>query len=105
MPRSPQVRYFDSRKTYFTTYKGRQIPLAVGPKDEPTGPTSLAAGTALLSRPTGPSSLPGESLVGGSARYEHEARVFTNEGCFGSKYRVRRSGSIIPGSAPGFPGR
>jgi len=37
------VRYFDSRKTYFTTYKGRQIPLAVGPKDEPTGPTYLAA--------------------------------------------------------------
>jgi integrase len=43
MPRTPQVRYFDSRKAYFTTYKGRQIPLAVGPKDEPDGPTYKAA--------------------------------------------------------------
>lgn len=32
MPRTPQVRYFDSRKTYFTTYKGHHIPLAVGPQ-------------------------------------------------------------------------
>jgi hypothetical protein len=43
MPRTPQVRYFDSRKAYFTTCKGRQVPLASGPKDEPDGPTSKAA--------------------------------------------------------------
>lgn len=43
MPRNPQVRYFDSRKAYFTTYKGRQVRLAVGPKDETDGPTYRAA--------------------------------------------------------------
>ncbi len=37
------MRYFDSRKAYFTTYKGRQVPLASGPKDEPDGPTYKAA--------------------------------------------------------------
>lgn len=39
MARTPQVRYFESRKAYFTTYKGRQVRLAIGPKDEPEGPT------------------------------------------------------------------
>jgi integrase len=43
MPRTPSVRYFDSRKAYFATYKGKQHRLACGPKDGPGGPTYLAA--------------------------------------------------------------
>jgi integrase len=43
MPRTPTVRYFDSRKAYFTTFKGKQHCLASGPKDEPDGPTYQAA--------------------------------------------------------------
>jgi integrase len=45
MPRTPTVRYFDSRKAYFTTFKGKQHCLASGPKDEPDGPTYRAAVT------------------------------------------------------------
>jgi integrase len=43
MPRAPTVRYFDSRKAYFTTFKGKQHCLACGPKDGPDGPTYRAA--------------------------------------------------------------
>lgn len=43
MPRSPSIRYFDSRKAYYTQYQGRQHLLAAGPKDEPDGPTYRAA--------------------------------------------------------------
>jgi hypothetical protein len=39
MPRTPQIRYFESRQAYYTQYQGRQHLLAVGPKDEPDGPT------------------------------------------------------------------
>ena len=39
MPRTPSIRYFDSRKAYDTQYQGRQWLLAAGPKDEPDGPT------------------------------------------------------------------
>lgn len=43
MPRSPGVRYFPTRKGYYTTFRHKQIPLAKGPDDKPTGPTFLAA--------------------------------------------------------------
>ena len=43
MPRTPSIRYFDSRKAYYTQYQGRQRLLAAGPKDEPDGPTYKAA--------------------------------------------------------------
>jgi integrase len=39
MPRTPSIRYFDSRQAYYTQYQGRQRLLAAGPKDEPDGPT------------------------------------------------------------------
>lgn len=43
MPRTPQIRYFESRRAYYTQYNKKQYPLAAGPKDEPDGPTYLAA--------------------------------------------------------------
>jgi len=49
MPRKPQVRYFESRKAYYTQYKGKQHKLADGPDDSPQGPTYLAALTAFRS--------------------------------------------------------
>jgi integrase len=39
MPRTPSIRYFESRKAYYTQYRSRQWLLAAGPKDEPDGPT------------------------------------------------------------------
>jgi integrase len=47
MPRQPSVRYFDSRKAYYCQYQGKQHLLASGLKDEPGGPTYLAALTAF----------------------------------------------------------
>ena len=38
MPRTPSIRYYESRKAYYTKYQGRQHLLAAGPKDEPDGP-------------------------------------------------------------------
>jgi hypothetical protein len=43
MPRTPSIRYFESRKAYYTQYQGTQRCLACGPKDEPDGPTYKAA--------------------------------------------------------------
>jgi integrase len=43
MPRTPSIRYFDSRRAYYTQYQGKQHCLACGPKDEPDGPTYRAA--------------------------------------------------------------
>jgi integrase len=43
MPRTPSIRYYDSRHAYYTKYHGRQHLLAAGPKDEPDGRTYLAA--------------------------------------------------------------
>jgi integrase len=39
MPRTSSIRYFPSRKAYYTQYRGRQFCLAAGPRDEPEGPT------------------------------------------------------------------
>src|SRR5262245_55656834 len=43
--RKPSVRYWPSRKGggYFATINGKQEELALGPKDDPRGPTYLAA--------------------------------------------------------------
>jgi integrase len=49
MARKPQVRYFDSRKAYYTQHRGRQHKLAEGPEDSPHGPTYLAALAAFRS--------------------------------------------------------
>src|SRR5262249_12142617 len=38
MPRTPSIRYFESREAYYCQYQGRQHLLAAGPKDEPDGP-------------------------------------------------------------------
>ena len=43
MPRRASVRYYQSRKAYYTHFEGRQIKLADGPDDAPKGPTYLAA--------------------------------------------------------------
>jgi hypothetical protein len=43
MARKSDVRYFESRNAYFTTWKGKQYKLAEGPDDKPTGPTFEAA--------------------------------------------------------------
>src|SRR5437016_2848918 len=43
MPRTPSIRYFESRQAYYTQFRGRQRLLATGPKDEPDGPTYKAA--------------------------------------------------------------
>ncbi len=43
MGRRESVRYYASRKAYFTHFEGRQIKLADGPDDAPKGPTYLAA--------------------------------------------------------------
>jgi integrase len=39
MPRTPSIRYYDSRKAYYTKFQGKQHLLAAGPKDEPDGRT------------------------------------------------------------------
>jgi site-specific recombinase XerD len=41
--RKRQIRYYDSRGGYYTTYEGKTYCLATGPKDEPIGPTFEAA--------------------------------------------------------------
>ncbi len=38
MPRTPSIRYFESRSAYYCQYHGRQHLLAAGPRDEPDGP-------------------------------------------------------------------
>jgi integrase len=38
MPRTPSIRYFESRQGYYCQYQGRQHLLAPGPRDEPNGP-------------------------------------------------------------------
>jgi len=43
MARRASVRYYQSRKAYFTHFEGQQIKLASGPDDAPKGPTYLAA--------------------------------------------------------------
>ncbi len=43
MGRKASVRYYASRKAYFTHFEGRQIKLADGPDDAPSGRTDLAA--------------------------------------------------------------
>src|SRR5581483_8335675 len=43
MARRASVRYYASRKAFFTHFEGRQIKLADGPDDAPKGPTYLAA--------------------------------------------------------------
>jgi integrase len=43
MPRTPSIRYYESRGAYYTKYHGRQYLLAAGPKDEPDGRIYLAA--------------------------------------------------------------
>jgi integrase len=43
MARRASVRYYESRKAYFTHFEGRQIKLAEGPDDAPKGKTYLAA--------------------------------------------------------------
>ena len=43
MSRKPSVRYYDSRKGYYTQIDGKQHRLADGPDDSPTGPTYLKA--------------------------------------------------------------
>jgi len=43
MPKSSEVRYYPTRKGYYTCFRNKQIPLAKGPDDRPTGPTYLAA--------------------------------------------------------------
>jgi integrase len=45
VPRTPSIRYYDSRQAYYTKYQGRQHLLAAGPKDEPDGPTYQRAVT------------------------------------------------------------
>jgi integrase len=39
MPRTPAIRYFQSRQAYYTQYQGKQRLLASGPADGPDGPT------------------------------------------------------------------
>jgi integrase len=43
MPPTSDISYYDSRKGYYTCFRGKQMPLAKGPDDKPTGPTYLAA--------------------------------------------------------------
>lgn len=47
MSRTPTPRYFKTRDAYYCQWLGRQYRLAVGPKDEPDGPTYLAALDAI----------------------------------------------------------
>jgi len=53
MPKAPEISYWPSRNGggYFCNYKRKKHPLALGPKDAPTGPTykaAMAAFAALL---------------------------------------------------------
>lgn len=43
MARKPSIRYYDSRGGYYTCHRGRQVRLATGPDDAPTGSTYLTA--------------------------------------------------------------
>ncbi|MFO0847977.1 MAG: hypothetical protein U0871_05365 [Gemmataceae bacterium] len=43
MPKTPSVRYFPTRSGYYTCFWGKQLPLAKGLDDKPTGPGYLAA--------------------------------------------------------------
>lgn len=43
MARKSKVNYWDTRGGYYCWHKGKQVLLAKGPKDEPNGPTYLAA--------------------------------------------------------------
>ena len=43
MPRTPGIRYYPTRKGFFTCFRKKQILLAKGSDDRPTGPTYLAA--------------------------------------------------------------
>ena len=43
MPRTPSIKYYESRSAYYTKYRGKQHLLAAGDKDEPDGPTYQAA--------------------------------------------------------------
>lgn len=43
MPRTPTIRYFESKGGYFTNHKQERFRLASGPDDAPNGPTYLAA--------------------------------------------------------------
>ena len=43
MPRTSGIRYYPTRKGYFTCFRGKQTLLGKGPDDKPTGPTYLAA--------------------------------------------------------------
>ncbi len=56
MPRTPGIRYFDSRGAYYTQHRGVQHLLAAGPKDEPDGPTYKEAarrfGEVMAADPT-----------------------------------------------------
>jgi len=43
VPPTSEIRYYPSRKGYYTCFRHKQIPLTKGPDDKPTGPTYLAA--------------------------------------------------------------
>jgi integrase len=43
MPPTSDISYYRSRKGYYTCFRGKQMILAKGPDDKPTGPTYLAA--------------------------------------------------------------
>ncbi len=43
MPPVSDISYYASRKGYYTCFRDKQIKLAAGPDDRPTGPTYLAA--------------------------------------------------------------
>ncbi len=43
MPRTPGIRYYPTRKGFFTCFRKKQILLAKGSDDRPTGPTYLTA--------------------------------------------------------------
>lgn len=43
VPRKSGIRYFKSRKAFYTQIQGTQYPLAYGPDDSPNGPTYKAA--------------------------------------------------------------
>ncbi|MSQ96503.1 MAG: hypothetical protein EXR98_18400, partial [Gemmataceae bacterium] len=43
MPPTSEIGYYPSRKGYYTCFRDKQIKLATGPDDKPTGPTYLGA--------------------------------------------------------------
>lgn len=57
MPRRSSIRYYASRKAYYTQIHGKQVLLASGPEDYPAGPTylsALEAFTAIMSQVEAP---------------------------------------------------